>query len=218
MDLVRWASENLIDLVVVSSGRTPELVHMTQGCIDSFHKTCLGRVFVVGEYPIKYRNARTILQQKPFNYNQSLNDGFKLTTTDWVCFANNDVQFLDGWASCISHGYKSVSCLNPGWRFHEGMTGVKEGYRIGYELCGWCLIVHRGIIELIGGFPEDVRFWKSDDLYADVLKHYGIKHALISNCKVKHNPSITLLKSKDLKELTSGQEKNYLKAKEKWTS
>jgi hypothetical protein len=134
-----------------------------------------------------------------------------------VCFANNDVQFLDGWASCISHGYKSVSCLNPGWLFHQGMNGVQEGYRIGYELCGWCLIVHRGIIELIGGFPEDVRFWKSDDLYADVLKHYGIKHALISNCKVKHNPSTTLLKSKDLKELTSGQEKNYLKAKEKWT-
>lgn len=217
MDLVRWDSGHLIDLVIVSSGRTKEYIRMTQNCINSFHKTCLGRVFVVEDEDVKYKCATVIPQQKPFNYNQCLNDGFKLTTTDWVCFANNDVEFIDGWAFCIDHGYKSVSCLNPGWRFHEGMNGVVEGYRIGYELCGWCLIVHRGIIELIGGFPEDVKFWHSDDLYAEVLKHYGIKHALVSNCKVKHNPSTTLLRSKDLKELTQGQNKDYLKAKEKWT-
>jgi hypothetical protein len=216
MEMIRWDSGHLIDLIIVSSGRTKELISMTQNCIDSFHKTCLGRVIVVGEFPIEYHGATTIPQDKPFNYNQSLNKGFLLTSADWVCFSNNDVEFLGNWADCIDHGYKSLSCLNPGWKFHEGMKGIVEGYRIGYELCGWCLILHRGVMERIGGFPEEVRFWKSDDLYADILKHYKIKHALISSCKIKHNPSTTLLQSGKLKELTTGQEEKYQKAKEKW--
>jgi GT2 family glycosyltransferase len=218
MELISWDSGRMIDLVVVSSGRTKELISMTQGCIDSFHRTCLGRVIVVGEHPIKYLGAMTIPQYKPFNYNQSLNDGFRLTTMDWICFANNDVTFLPDWSNCIDSGYKSISCLNPGWRFHEGMKGVVEGYRIGYELCGWCLILHRGVMERIGGFPTDVDFWHSDDLYADVLRKYGIKHCLDARCSVRHNASTTLLKSKDKIELTMGQEDKYKKAKEKWCS
>lgn len=216
MELTRWDSENMIDLVVVSSARNAMLKDMTQKCIDSFHSTCLGRVIVVEEYPVKYKGAVNITQSKPFNYNKCLNDGFKLTTMDWVCFANNDVEFIDGWADCIQSGYKSISCLNPGWKFHEGMKGVVTGYRIGYELCGWCLIVHRGVMERIGGFPTEVAFWMSDNLYGDILQHYKIKHALVTTCKVKHNPSTTLLKVSNRIELTSGQQDKYDKAKQKW--
>ena len=216
MELASWDSDRMIDLVVVSSGRTKELIKMTQGCIDSFHRTCLGRVIVVDEYDVQYKNAETIPQFKPFNYNQCLNDGYQLTTMNWVCFANNDVEFMPGWANCIDSGYKSISCLNLGWKFHEGIKGMVEGYRIGYELCGWCLILHRGVMERIGGFPEEVSFWKSDDLYADVLKHHRIKHALDCRCKVKHLTSVTLMKSKDKHELTDGQVEKYERAKEKW--
>jgi hypothetical protein len=216
MELTHWDSDYMIDLVIVSSGRTAELKAMTQKCIDSFHATCLGRVIVVGEYPVQYRGAVTIQQSKPFNYNRCLNDGFKLTTMNWVCFANNDVEFMEGWSDCIKSGYRSISCLNPGWPFHKGMRGVVEGYRVGYELTGWCLILDRSVMERIGGFPTDVAFWMSDNLYGDILQHYKIKHALVSDCKVSHHPSTTLLRSPNKVELTSGQQEKYNKAREKW--
>lgn len=218
MEMIRWDSDRMIDLVVVSSGRTKALRDMTQHCIDTFHATSLGRVIVMEEYPIEYRGAKTVRQSKPFNYNRTLNEGMKYTSMDWICFSNNDVEFLEGWSTIVDHGYLSLSPLNPGWKFHENMKGVVEGYRIGYELCGWCLIVHRGVLERIGGFPEDVSFWMSDNLYADVLKHFKIKHALVADCRVKHNPSTTLLQSSNLKELTTGQQEQYEKAKKKWTT
>jgi len=205
----------MIDLVVVSSGRTPELIEMTRNCIASFQHTCTGKIVVVEEYPVRY-DARVIAQSKPFNYNQCLNDGMDCTTADWVCFANNDVVFMDGWAKIIEYGYESVSPFCPGWFKHKGYTGLNEGYSIGIELCGWCIVANRHMIRRIGGFPTGVDFWLSDNLYADVLIHHGIKHAMIGDCHVKHVPSRTLIGHPNQTLYTSGQVSKYNEARKQW--
>jgi GT2 family glycosyltransferase len=79
------------------------------------------------------------------------------------------------------------------------------------------LVVKRSVINKIGGFPEDVDFFYSDNLYADVLRYHGIKHALISSCMVSHKPSTTLYWSKDFEYFVGTvQENKYKIAREKW--
>jgi len=170
---------------------------------------------MVEEFSVKYK-AMVIQQRKPFNYNQCLNDGFKCSKAEWVCFANNDTEFLPGWDKIIEYGYDSVSPLNPSWFKQAGMSGVCEGYEVGKHICGWCIVVKSTVLKKIGGFPDDVECWMSDNLYADVLQYYGIKHALITDCKVRHTPSTTLLQSKNIAYLTDGQEKIYQEARKKW--
>ena len=210
-----------IDLVVVSNGRSPELIDMTQRCIDSFHRTTktICHVVCVEKYPIGYAGATVVNQPEPFCYNKCLNEGYKYTDARWICFANNDVIFMEGWDDIIHYGYDSVSPLNPGWFLHtEPDSGAKEGYEIGKHVCGWCLVVKRSVMEKIGGFPEGVDFFYSDNLYADVLRYHGIKHALVTNCRVSHKPSTTLYGSSEFEYFVGTvQENKYKKAKEKWT-
>jgi len=205
----------MIDLVLVSNTQNDAIRAMTQRCIDSFRKTCIGNVIVVEETDRKYQ-AKMVRQPYPFNYNRCLNEGAKQSKAQWICFANNDCEFLPGWDKIIEYGYDSVSPLNPGWFKQAGLTGVAEGYEVGIHVCGWCIIVKRSVLNRIGGFPEDVEFWYSDNLYADVLRYYGIKHALITHCQVRHTPSVSLLQSKDLAYLTDGQTGKYEVARKKW--
>ena len=171
-----------------------------------------------GEFADVSSNADVVLlQTKPFCYNKCLNDGFKYTEADWICFANNDVEFLPGWADIIKFDYDSMSPQNVGWMYHKDL-GVDpiEGFGIGVHITGWCIIAKRETIEKIGGFDVDVDFWCSDNIYAEQLDFHGLKHALIPTSHVKHVASQTLFKSKDIRVLTHGQLEKFAKAKEKY--
>jgi len=205
----------MIDLVVVSKGSSPTFIKMTQQCLDSFR---WGKKVVLEETTATYHDATTIKQPIPFNYNHCLNEGLKHCEAEWVCFSNNDVEFLDGFEKIISYPYESMSPKNPIWGRHKDIDGVQEGYNVGLELCGWCIVAKKEMIERIGGFPEDVSFWCSDNLYGDVLIHLGIIHALIGDCHAIHNPSRTLFSSPNLGNLTHGQAVIYNEVKKKWKS
>jgi hypothetical protein len=194
----------MIDLVTVSSARTPELAAMTKRCVDSFRATCNGKIIVVEEFDSNIDCTHTVITQtKPFCYNKCLNDGFKHTTADWICFANNDVEFMPSWYDMIRYDYDSMSPLNPGWMYHKEFKGDPvEGFGIGVHLTGWCIVAKRETIEKIGGFDEGVDFWCSDNIYAIQLDYHGLKHYLIPESHVKHVASRTLFKSKDITQLT----------------
>lgn len=209
----------MIDLVIVSDAKSGTYKDMTQRCIDSFRTTTSGGIVVVEKQDVDYHGCVVVSQPKRFNYNECLNIGFLLTTADYICFANNDVEFLDGWDCMLDYDYDSMSPINPGWQFHtqfNNCTDPIEGYGIGSTLTGWCILAKRLTIERIGGFDTDVEFWCSDNIYADQLSYHGLSHALIPQSNVRHITSRTLFGSENIGELTRNQAEKYLKAKQKY--
>ena len=205
-----------MEVVIVSNGKTEYLRNLTLQAIKTSKCDCLVVEQTDAEYP-----CRTIHYDFPFNYNKCLNLGYKFTKGN-VCFANNDVLFGDNWWECERYldEYGSLSLLNPGWAFHKKFTNkVNEGYRTGYELCGWGLIVSRATMDITGGFDEDVEFWGSDDLWGSQLIHHGIKHALLTEYQIHHLTSQTLCKATErslIHRYTGGQVPNIKKAKLKY--
>lgn len=77
---------------------------------------------------------------------------------------------------------------------------VYLGYTTGVELYGWCILVKKEVIDVIGNFDERFNFWCQDDDYGLTLKSNNIKHALIKNSVVYHitSESHRLIKKDDL--------------------
>lgn len=207
-----------MEVVIVSNARTPELKRLTDQAIKSSGVSCV----VVEQNPDVSYSCKTIHYTFPFNYNKCLNLGFQFTTDDVVAFVNNDVLFGSGWMECEKYlkDYGSISLLNPGWGFHKDFVNeVHEGYNIGRELCGWCIIATRDTIKDIGGFDEGVEFWTSDNIYALQLQCFNIKHALITKYTCTHLTSKTLCSGLDKKQFahyTGGQVPFFEEAKKKY--
>ena len=151
-----------------------------------------------------------------FNYNKCLNLGFSVCKSKYVAFCNNDLHFGQDWAkNAVSAGYLSVSPTAK-----HIFKGVREGYAVGSsrkkqgQILGWCIIVDRIVMERIGGFDTPVKFWYSDNVYAEQLKAVGIKHALVGSSKVKHFTSRSLnnarvVKGKERAAMQKGQYKIF---------
>ncbi len=72
------------------------LYHTTQTAINSIASPNVNIIVLEKANNITYANADTFLQKEPFNYNQCLNDGASMGNAEYICFANNDVVFPDG--------------------------------------------------------------------------------------------------------------------------
>ena len=189
----------MIDIVFVANSKNSFLKQMTSNAIRTARDragTDIGSVVVVEQcrYTMEHKNAKTLYYDFEFNYNKCLNLGFYVCRSEYVAFCNNDLFFEKNWAKNIIHemlkgGYKSAS-PTPKHQFN----GVKEGYKIGKIVLGWCIVAHRSVIEQIGGFATPVEFWYSDNVYAEQLKKHNIKHILVGTSYVKHLTSITLRK------------------------
>lgn len=87
-----------------------------------------------------------------------MNQGLEMTSSPCVCVCNNDLIFHYGWASEILKTfsrYPELSSASPICvKHHETMgfkpyTGIYPGYRIRYEISGWCLFLKRDVIRVI---------------------------------------------------------------------
>lgn len=133
--------------------------------------------------------------QDEFCYNHAMNQGLAECKNEWMIFANNDLIFKQGFmheillAHAMRPDIKSFSPWNSMWGWHERIfpdrMAIREGYRTGHELTGWCIIAKREIFETVS-FSENVNFWYSDNVYADALIDAGLKHALVADSKVDH--------------------------------
>jgi len=185
----------MIDIVFVTNSKTGPLWLMTRNAIRTATLNAgmeIGQVVVVEENLVAkpQPDTKMLYYDFEFNYNKCLNLGFSVCKSKYIAFCNNDLYFSEDWAkNAVSAGYLSVS---PTPRHY--FKGVMEGYEIGKQLLGWCIIVDRIVIERIGGFDTPVKFWFSDDVYAEQLKAAGIKHALVGNSRVKHLTSQSLMK------------------------
>jgi GT2 family glycosyltransferase len=135
-----------------------------------------------------------------------MNIGISLTKSPYLCLCNNDLRFHEGWASEIvkyMQTYSNLfsaspicSLLHP----HIGIPlddGMRWGYRVGYELAGWCLFIKRALFKQIGKLDENYIFSASDNDYSNTLRVCNIKHALITSSIVDHLRGKTLFTQND---------------------
>ena len=202
-----------IDIVFIANSKTGYLWLMTRNAIRTATLNAgmnIGQVVVVEENLVAnpQPDTKMLYYDFEFNYNECLNLGFSVCKSKYVAFCNNDLYFRKDWAkNAVSAGYLSVS---PSPRHY--FKGVVEGYEIGKQLLGWCIIVDRVVMERIGGFDTPVKFWYSDNVYGEQIKAAGIKHALVGNSRVKHLTSQSLtkvVKGKARMNMQKGQEKIF---------
>jgi GT2 family glycosyltransferase len=190
----------MYDLIIVTQS-SPELIEMTEQCINSARKDCDLRVIVVETgQPYKYDADKIVEYNGEFNYNRALNLGLKYAKNKFQILANNDLIFREGWSKIGDimkvNGYLSASALSNDQRqlwFKRGNYAY-EGYNIGYQLAGWCIFTDKELWTKIGKLDETHQFWFSDNVYAEQLKKANIKHALICSVVVDHLGSQTLKK------------------------
>lgn len=202
----------VVDVIMVVNYSKPELVEMTNRCISSLHES---------ERDIRFNIIIVEDDGVDFNYNKKLCEGLSQSNNEFVILANNDLIFTEGFFSEIMAAYntniaESFGCWNPNW--HEKYFKTYQEYYLGYEigkhLTGWCIVTTRKVLNEIDFCNENnfrVSFWRSDDIYKDLLKQHNIKHALVRNSKVTHLLSKTLkTHSKERQiELTINQKSKY---------
>lgn len=219
-----------VDVIIVADSSRDEFRTMTQNCIDTVQKSNPAfeyNIIIVeswdgfAESGYRYEGCKVVVPGVPFNYNLFLQYGIAQGGGEWVALCNNDLLFDTEWMVAIDDVWRQWHYLSfSPWcplvhpeRFPDKSPGGSiwyQGYRIGYEVAGWCLITKRIILNEIK-LDTRVDFWFSDNIYVDELKRLGIKHVLVRKSIVTHLCSQTLntRPKQEWKRLTTGQKNKY---------
>ena len=191
------------DIIILSNTKNVELYGNTQRTLNTLkwsetehhftpiivetNKNYLDQGFIYDE--------NVIIPNEKFGYNKFLNYGLKESNSEWVIVANNDLIFTKKWFTKLMDFHKvNTDCLSlspwePNWHIEHGLSinqPVYFGYRTSFEITGWCLVIHRSVIQKCGLFDSQFEYWYQDNDYALTLQKFGIKHALITNSRVYH--------------------------------
>lgn len=229
-----------IDIVIISYAKNEELERVTRDGINSLIKnssnSCI--IYVVesnpdinyddyNEYTSKHK-VITIHPEEEFGYHKYLNIGRRAGNSKYVALCNSDLTFEKGWDSEIikvMEKYPEVLSASP-WcpQTQKDNTPhgnrVYMGHRVRSEVAGWCIFQQRKIYDIIGELNEGVKFWFSDNIYADELRLRGIKHALVPKSIVNHHDGNlgktgnSAIDEKTKQEYCMGEQPNYIKALE----
>jgi len=219
----------MIDIVIVTNSINSPLWSMTRNAIRTARENAgmqIGQVVVVEECLTAREQPGTkmLYYDFEFNYNKCLNLGFSVCENKYVAFCNNDLYFEQNWAKNAIYAMETFSFLSVSPTPRHIFGGLRVGYEVGKHVLGWCIIMDRVVMDMIGGFDYPVRFWYSDDVYAEQLKAAGIQHALVGNSLVRHLTSVSLLNRKIVSgklrmDMQKGQEKIFKQyKKEKYES
>jgi len=205
-----------IDIIILSYAQLAELQQTTVDCVESliasedsalikFNIVVIESEKSLGNY--QYPGTITLYPNEPFGFHRYMNIGIDATTSPYVCLCNNDLIFRKHWASEILKYMDEIPDLisaSPICSFLNRYTGIplnsgiKFGYRVGFEISGWCLFMKREIFDKIGRLDENYRFSGADHDYANTLGVMNLKHGLVTSSIVDHLNNITLnLQSED---------------------
>jgi len=200
-----------IDIIILSYAKTSELQTITQSCIDSLLasedplRVRFTIVVIESEKNLQhfqYGKTKTIYPDLPFGYHRYMNLGLGMTSSRYVCLCNNDLLFHKNWASEIllaMEDYPTMVSASPICSFLNSYTGiylnsgVRFGYRVGYEISGWCLFVIRSVFDIIGKLDENYIFSGADHDYANTLAAMNLQHGLVTSSIVDHLYNSTLI-------------------------
>lgn len=187
----------IVDVIILSHGKSQELIDLTQNTIDSLHASeddiKFNPLVLEQESGVIYKNCITgyISSSQGFNYNAFMNKGISLTSHEYVCLCNNDLIFEKGWCSNIIASMKKHNLLSS-CPTQKEFQAIEYGYNNGHHMTGWCIMTNRKLYDIIGEIDTEFPFWFADNVYAEQLKKHNIKHAVIGNSVVKHLGSSTL--------------------------
>lgn len=199
-----------IDVIILSFAHTHTLLQLTKSCLISLlqseNKQQIGFNIIVIESqkqmsPYQYPGTTTIYPDQPFGYHRYMNIGINFTRSPYICICNNDLIFHRNWASeilkqmDIDKELVSASPISSNYHPNLGISLTPPaiiGYRVGYEIAGWCLFFKRELINSIGNLDENYEFSGADYDYAYTLWVSGYKHALITSSIVDHIAAQTL--------------------------
>jgi glycosyltransferase involved in cell wall biosynthesis len=178
-----------ISCIIVAASKSAYHRQITNNAISSSGVDCI----VVETFSKQSYGVKTLFWNTEFNYNACLNYGILNTDSEYIALCNNDLVFTPGW-DCITRTMKENEVLSasPFSIYSTHRHGYKPdgsvhfGYWIGHELLGWCIVIHRDLLSIIGKLDESSRFWCSDNLYADQIQRNGIKHLLDCGSIVNH--------------------------------
>ena len=199
-----------IDVVILSYAKDEKLRSLTNQTIETLinsedEQDFKFRILVIESNkliaPYQYPHSTTIYPKEEFGFHKYLNIGIKNTSSDFICFCNNDLVFQKGWATSIISSInsdKELMSLCPYCpNFHTNKleqlpNNINYGYTNGIHFTGWCFFVKRKIFNTIGLFDEHFKFWFCDDDFRLTLQKHNLKNALIRNSIVTHLASETL--------------------------
>ena len=180
-----------LSCVIVSCQKSDYHRKITEQAIKSAGVPCI--VVETNPNSKPYDDCLTLFWTLEFNYNKCLNFGLKHTSTKYVALCNNDLIFTPGWQKITDvmdyFGLMSASPYsqyNPHPQPYKVSNMIHYGYRIGHEMLGWCIVINKELLTIIGKLDETHKFWCSDNVYADQLEKADIKHALVCNSVVNH--------------------------------
>ncbi len=211
-----------ISCVIVAASKSQYHIDITRQAIISSGVDC---ILVETHNTVPYKEAKVnLFWPKEFNYNACLNFGITNTETEYIALCNNDLVFKKDWTKITERMQENkVLSASPFSNYSQHRHGYKQdgsihyGYWIGHELLGWCIVVHRDLFSIIGKLDESRKFWCSDNVYADQLETYGLKHMLDCGSIVDHigNGSKTLntMPSQVYRDLTTNEYNRYQYAK-----
>jgi GT2 family glycosyltransferase len=198
------------DVIILSFAANDELRKVTERAIGSLSASedpdaVRFNVVVIESNgalkPFQYPGATTLYPIGKFGYNRFLNIGIAATSGEFVCLANNDLVFHEGWASAILSAARehpeilSFSPVDP-WLHNryglESMPKLVVGYEKMVHVTGWCLVVRRRIFDVIGKLDEKLEFWYVDDDYIRTLIAHDVIHALVRDSRVDHKSGETI--------------------------
>ncbi len=169
-----------------------------------------------------YSDATVLTPGEKFNYNRFLNIGLNhRSKSEYTIIANNDVIFHIDWLMKITYfmdyyHLDSASPSCPWWEPHEELfrennEEVFEGFNVGREFCGWCLIFKTSVLDQILPLDEQFEFWCQDNDMAIAFSKKGFKHGLVKYAKVEHlgNQSHELMSPEELAHYTSGMAERF---------
>lgn len=199
-----------IDVIILSFAHNHSLLQTTKNAVISLlqsenHKQIKFNVVVIESQkrmsPYQYPGTTTLYPEQPFGYHRYMNIGINATNSPYICICNNDLIFHPNWASeilkqmSLNEELASASPIASNYHPNLAMSLTQEaiaGYRIGYEITGWCLFYKRELIKTIGILDENYQFSGADYDYAYTLWVCGIKHALVTASVVDHIAAQTL--------------------------
>lgn len=192
-----------VDVVILSNAKNASLRDCTQQAIDSCLKSEseieFNIIVIEQNDSITYSSCQLHYDYDDFNYNRSMNKGIGLGDAPYIALCNNDLIFYQNWCSILIAAMQKYELLSacpvcPHVQHHRlPLTEeVYFGYRNSHEVSGWCIMISRDILKIIGKLDEEFPFWFADNVYSEQLQKHGIKHAVVTKSVVEHLGSKTL--------------------------
>lgn len=186
----------LCDVVILSDAKNAKLEATTRQAIQTLFRSerpGTFNVIVVEQSAVNYPVPQTLHLSGEFNYNKFANIGLAKGRAPWLCVANNDLIFEQGWfTELLKIGDDVMSPKNPGDPRQANVITPQGGYMVGRHFSGWCFVMKRSVWEKIQGFDEDFPFWCADNATVEQLKAIKTQCTLVPASKVKHLASETL--------------------------